>query len=611
MMRSRAVWLVLGVIGTTACGDGVGSDDAGGASLDARAPMDVTHFDEDGDLRPDARAFDTFFFSEEGNRDTSLPPDAARADDAFVSCSSEPPSYACGATEPCTGGTCISSWCLGPDRDPERWASCGDGTCSPCETDRCGIDCGGPTRTASPTFDPSSTITLKLHGLAVSTEGRIEDRVYGAAIAESDLEATLRVFEPGLPSGLTDPSAPNQLVAAEFYGRTAAAWMSPEQVAEVESLSDEGPEALHRYALIVAMFLRDRLSRSGATHVAIACHSMGCHVTRYLVEHDLLGLASEGRIARIVLMAGVVNGAGMSELFDNPSLRAYAESAPIRTTDFVHMHPEFVRDETAIWDHRLREANNPMWAGMILHTITGTDPAIAGSTGLLRPLEIINPGSLANDAILFDQDTFFTSMAASNQLLTTGGARLSPGHTFVDANHPSVEPNDGAAATAAAMLFHHRRVTITLRSVTLHDDHERHGGFDPTTFGAPPADLVPEVDVRFDRYTMPTFGRAALVSTQSLSARSAAFFQMEEDETRDADVVLFDGPVFDAQTELDLTLAIREVDSYPRYGITELPSGDGSVLASFDGAVAIADGELTLSSEDLDAVVEVRVHTLY
>lgn len=607
-MRSRALGsLVLGSMWVAAgCGEGVSTDDAGASSVDAREPMDVVMFSDPLVVIPDTFSIDTTFWSEE-----SFPLDTPSADDAFVSCTSAPPSYACSATEPCTGGTCISSWCLGPDRDPERWAACGDGTCSACETDRCGIDCGGPTRTAMPSFDPSTTITLKLHGLAVSTEGAVEDRVYGAAIPEGALEEALRRFAPSLPSGLTDPSAPNQLVAAEYYGRTPAAWMSPEQIAEVESFSDEGPEALHRYALIVAMFLRDRLSSSGATHVAIACHSMGCHVTRYLVEHDLLGLASEGRIARIVFMAGVVNGAGMSELFDNPSLRAYAESAPIRTTDFVHMHPEFVRDESAIWDHRLREANNPMWAGMILHTITGTDPAIAGATGLLRPLEIINPGALANDSILFDQDTFFTAMADGNRVVTMGGAHLAPGHTFVDANHPSVEPDDGAAATAAAMLFHRRRVTITLRSVTLHDDHERDGGFDPTTFGAPPADLVPEVEVRLDAYTMPTFGRAALVSTQSLSARSAAFFQMEEDETRDAGVVLFDGPVFDAQTELGLTLAIREVDSYPRYGITELPSGDGSVLASFDGAVTIADGELMLTSEDLDAVVEVRVHTLY
>jgi len=586
-----------------ACGGPSGAPDA--SELDAtRSALDAIVV-EDAPLDADGPPL----------RDGHAPDPAIRADapappDTWIdggACATDRPSYACGAGEPCTGGTCISAWCLGPDRDPDRWAACGDGLCTTCEAGRCGVDCGGPMRTALPRFDPSTTITVKLHGLAVSTEGRIEDRVYGAAIAEGALEEALRRFSPALPSGLTDPSAPNQLVAAEYYGRTPAAWMTPAQIAQVEAISDEGPSALLRYALIVAMFLRDRLSTTGATHVAIACHSMGCHVTRYLVEHDLLGLASEGRIARIAFMAGVVNGAGMSELFDNPSLRMYAEGFPLRTTDFVHMHPDFVMDEVAVWDHRLREANSPMWAGMLLHTITGTDPSIAGSTGLLRPLEIINPRSLANDAILFEEDTFFTAMADANRLVAPGGEHLAPGHTFVHANHPSVEPDDGAAAIAAATLFHRRRATITLRSVTLLDDHERDGLIDPGTYGEPPADLVPVVDVRFDSYTMPTFGRLVLASTQSLSARSAAFFQMTQDETRDVGVVLFDGPVFDAQTHVGLTVAIREVDSYPRYGITELPAGDGSVLASFEGEVALVDGSFTIETADMRATIEVPV----
>ena len=79
----------------------------------------------------------------------------------------------------------------------------------------------------------------------------------------------------------------------------------------------------------------------------------------------------------------------------------------------------------------------------------------------------------------------------------------------------------------------------------------------------------------------------------------------------DVGVVLFDGPVLDAQTHVGLTLAIREVDSYPRYGITELPAGDGSVLASFDDEVALVDGTFTIETVDLRATVEVHVRDAY
>lgn len=604
MRTIAALLFVPSLLFVAGCGDPTTSDpDGGGPRTDTSSTADV------------GPTSDTPSVSDTGtSTDDAGVTDAGETSDAGDVCSSAPIDYACTGPADCTGGVCIASWCLGPDRDAARWDDCGDGTCDACESpDTCQIDCGGvPTRTGTPTFDPATTITLKLHGLAVSTSGSVDARVYGSAAEEGALEMALRQFAPGLPSGVTDETAPNQLVACEYYGRTAASWLSPAQIAEIEAFDPDGPDALHRYALIVAIFLEHRLELSGATHVAIACHSMGCHVTRYLVEHDVHGLASSGRIARIVTQAGVVNGAGMSELFDNPALRSYAEGAPIRTSDFVHMHPEFVRDEVVVYDHHLREANSPNWAGIYVHHVTGTDPVAAGATGLLRPLDLVNPDDSPNDSILFARDTFFAAVADGNRLTTPGGEHLVPGHTFTHENHPGVEPNAGVGAITAAALFHRRRATITLRSVTLLDDHEVGGGFEPGTFGAPPADLVPEITVRFDPYTVPTFGQADVVaSIQTLGHRSAAMFTMVEDETRDVGVVLFDGPVFDGQTTVDVELDVREVDHYLHFGVNELPSGDGSVLASFTGPVTLADGTFSLTGADLTATVEVHVRDVY
>ncbi len=75
--------------------------------------------------------------------------------------------------------------------------------------------------------------------------------------------------------------------------------------------------------------------------------------------------------------------------------------------------------------------------------------------------------------------------------------------------------------------------------------------------------------------------------------------------------MLFDGPVFDDQTSLHLTFDLREVDSYPRHGVTELPTGDGSLLGTIDQDVAIANGTLEIDNEDVRATVEVEVRTLY
>jgi hypothetical protein len=342
--------------------------------------------------------------------------------------------------------------------------------------------------------------------------------------------------------------------------------------------------------------------------VNILCHSMGCHVTRYLVEHDVRGLASSGRIARVISVAGALNGAGLADLFDNPSLRDYAVASPIQTSDFTHLDPDYATDHAAVWDHRLDEANSPMWTGISMHALTGSDPV--ATAAILRPLDVTNPTDEPNDSILYARDTFFVAQDPAVRFVALDGTPVLPSHTWHHATHPQMEENVGAIAVAAAALFHHRRVTITLRGVTLHDDHEQPGGF--STFGEPPADLACDVRVSYDPYLADTFGTpSVLVHEQTLGDRSAPFFQMREGETASADAVLFDAPVFDDQTSLHLAFDLREVDHYPHFGVTELPSGDGSVLGSIDADVPLADGAIEIDTPDVRATVEVRVQTLY
>jgi hypothetical protein len=152
-------------------------------------------------------------------------------------------------------------------------------------------------------------------------------------------------------------------------------------------------------------------------------------------------------------------------------------------------------------------------------------------------------------------------------------------------NHPSIEADLGAGALAVAGLYHRRRVVVRLASVTLLDDHERDSPIDIGTYGEPPADIVPEVTVRYDPYLPDAFGiTGAIVHERLRSHRTAPYFTMNEGDTLTPGTVLFEGPVFDAMTTFELDFDLREVDSYRRYGVTELPSGDGSVLVSHRGS---------------------------
>lgn len=609
-MRQRAcgsivVLVVLsagGVLGAGCSGGGAGGVPDAGSVVpvpleDASAPGDR---DAGGGPRPRADAGP--------GPDRS---DASAAADGGACPAPARVDYSCTGPASCRGGLCVAGLCLGPDADPERWASCGDGACGACESAAsCRADCDGSfVRSALPRFDPATTITLKLHGLSVGSSGSLEARTYGEVLPDGALEAGIRPYAPDLPDGLTHPDAPNQLVAVEYYGRTPAAWMTPEQIARVEALDPDGPESLERYATIVAMFARERLARSGATHLAIACHSMGCHVLRFLVEHDLEGLASEGRIARVVSVAGALAGAGLAELYDTPAAHEYAVLSPISTTDFVHLHPDYVTDHVAIWDHRLHEANNPTWAGILLHQITCSDPAATTALGgIARPLDVVEPGE-PNDSILYARDTFFTAVAEDNLVIARDGTRLAPSQSWTHARHHGVEEDAGALAITAAALWHRRRVTIRMTSLEVLDDHERRSSLDLARFGDAPAEVAPEVVVRLAP-------GGAIVHERRVSHRSADLVIAREGEVTPVSEIVFDAPVFDDQRDLVLELTLREVDRYERFGVDEAPPGvsllsSGDELLRVSRTIPLEAGTIELESEDARATLVVDVVEIY
>lgn len=125
------------------------------------------------------------------------------------------------------------------------------------------------------------------------------------------------------------------------------------------------------------MYIRHKLDQTGATHVNLACHSYGCLISRYMMENNLLGLAGENRFVRWFTSAGVIAGARLARLYDNDSVREVADLFGIGQGDFVVMNPNFVMDEAATWDHRIRAANSPYLGNMLIHHACGTDPRVA------------------------------------------------------------------------------------------------------------------------------------------------------------------------------------------------------------------------------------------
>ena len=586
---------------------------------DAPAPRDLDSGQEDLDEPAD--------LPEDGGPDADEPsPDVAPeaevdsgpaaadadadADPEPDECSeSRPFDYSCDPADPdsCPGGLCILGGCIGPILDPHRWDACGDEVCDRCETvSSCPADCAEPPEmSGAKDYDNETTITLWVHGFSNKSPEDFRETTYGA---DRSCGGTLEEIESYLgdrPCGDQEPAAPNQLAKVEYYGAIPAGWMSEEQVAEVEQYTweDNSLEALDRYALIVAKFARHKLEISGATHVNLCCHSMGCLICRHMIEHNLEGLAAENRFVRWATSTGVLAGARLARLYDNPQVRDIAELIGLELSDFVIMHPDYVQDRTTVWDHRLWEGNSPFLRGTIIHHTAATDPRIEEALGI-RLLDLNNPEDLPNDGIMYTDDERFHRRGPSGGHTAPDGRLMEPTFTLVHQDHMNCPDSDSAGLMAWATLFNRRKVYVKLVELWIQDGME--GLLDPA-----PSEIALDVEVRYNPYVLETFGRDILVHDDQVEYRSASMWVQAEGEVRPLEVVVFSGPVPDEMDSLRLDLVVLEVDYYPRYQVMENVFDIHEEMLSFHGQVALENGVVEFSNERASAVLSVEMVEMY
>jgi hypothetical protein len=546
--------------------------------------------------------------------------DVASADtlagDPLAACPSPTPlDYFCTPADQstCPSGLCLEvvNQCIAPAQDPNRWADCANGRCERCESAAtCPVDCGRP-----PTFSGmkelhnATTLTFKVSGWRKVSHDDLATHVYGAYEGTGEVGDAMRKFVPDLPDGMLVPTAPNQLIGIDYVGAIPADYLSEQDRAEIEAYSYETDAALRRYALIVAKGIRHRMVETGATHVNLFCHSMGCHIIRYVIENDVEGLASANNIVRWATISGVIAGARLARLYDNAAVRQAGDLLGFNAVDFVHMNPDYVTDHSAVWDHKLREANNPLFTGMLIHHLLGTNPLIYNATASFPLLDLYNPSFEPNDGIMFSEDEYFQGQTESVRPRTLSGAALLPTRTSLHLDHELIRKAESAGLMVAAALTGSRRVLVSVSSLTLLDDHESDGPLDFSATGAPPAEVVAESEVRFDPYLADTFGENVVVHEQLLADRTLPIIHMVQGETVTPDYSIFTGPVLEAMNALTVRVRILEVDNYPRYHVNESLLTDSATLLDQTLVLPLIDGTVTVANDSLAATVALRVET--
>jgi len=614
----------------SAAGDAAGeaSDSALSATLDAALNSDaladaLSDGGSDGwsDGSADAAPPDAPAASDVGQTDAN-PADVSQADapptDAGAGCA--PPTafdYTCDAAKPatCPGGMCLLGLCLGPKLDQNRWKSCGDGVCGACEsTASCPADCGGlPKLSGSKKYDGNKTLTVWVHGFSNKAPAALKKLTYGSVKGCGDLYKQMKLFGATIPCGSTSPGdkAANQFVAVEYYGGKSPPWMSQKDIKQVEAWPvTAGAKGLQRYALIVAKFIRWRLKLVGATHVNLACHSMGCLVIRHLLENNYENLAAERRFVRWYTNTGVIAGARLARLYDNPAVQQGAKALGLELGDFVLMNPDNVMDVTAWWDHKLYAGNTPLLGGMLIHHTIATDPKIKQALKI-QLLDLNNPGDEPNDGIMYSLDQYFHSQQLAARMATKGGVKLASTRTWAFYDHMTNPGTSTVGVLGVAALYHKRKVVVTLEEIELYSDLEKDNLLDLKNTGEPPAEVGLEVVVRYDPFIKKLTGKSIVVSEQRVAHRSAELFTMKEKTTKKPGIVVFSGPVYDKQKALHLALSVLEVDWYPRFKVAEWLLDPHDMLVAVNQQLPLTDQTYEFKSKAARIKLSVQVHTMY
>jgi hypothetical protein len=606
---------------------GADAVDAGGdGGTDAGQQPDAEPSDAEPNLPGDAAATDT---TPGGSQPDAQPHDAGSAlpdtlTDAAAELDAALPAdceeggaagfdYTCSAGDPatCPEGLCILGQCIGPVLDPQRWEDCGDGECAPCELGGvCPADCQAPPVLPAKDHHAEDTITIWVHGFRNVSPSEFEEMVYGdldgCGGTLSDLE-DFGVYRPCAEDPILG-NAPNHYAKVEYFGAQPADWMTPEDIAEVEQYDWKTAAALQRYGLIVAKFIRHRLALSGASWVNLACHSMGCLVLRYAIENDLESLASDGVYTRWSTSAGVIAGARLARLYDNPSVQEVAQAIGFNLSEFVFMNPDYVQDFAAAWDHQLYQGNSPYLRDIYIHHHTGTDPRVSDALNV-QLLDLDNPADEPNDGIMFTLDQYFHAQGPLAGVEMADSTVLQAGRTAFYMDHTRLPETQSFALLTAATLFHDRRVQVRLVELELFDDKESAGLFDGQT-GTAPAELCPHMTVRYTPSVGPASDQSIVVHETSRAHRSAEVFSASEGGVVEPGTLLFDGPVLDEMQTVRLELSLREVDWYPRFGVFEWALDADEAVLDWAQDVELKDADIEVVQPAARLLLRVRVYSL-
>ncbi len=387
--------------------------------------------------------------------------------------------------------------------------------------------------------EKDTTISVLVGGF--DPDGVYKNGPFGIAKTQNLIKQMAEMLK--VPDGTVDPMAPNQIVQVEYYGKVAPKYYTAKNTKEIESAGIGTP----RYALIAAKFIKHRLALTGATKVNLCGGSYGGLISRYIIEQDVEGLASSGKIARWLTIEGAVCGAYPANLTLDDELRKFFEkelglnlSDPI-TMNYVWIEKNINKPRT--------EGASPFFKNILIgHQISSNSNLFEGALSAIT--------GKASDGVLLVEDMQLHSLALKNRFQGKLPATVTIGTT-----HPGVKDDSGLWANIHSFAKGDRRATIRIVEATAKDFTE-----DAFWFGKGEVAYQGKVHSPHSSKAWKIDKEIALINRENHTAK---VISCSPNEAKEVDSKLFDWMLSPEERNLSITLWAEEIDWDDIYKVAE------------------------------------------
>lgn len=430
-------------------------------------------------------------------------------------------------------------------------------------------------------YNSSTAIMVYIHGF--DNDGWTYTTEFGNDSTIDDIAGPVSQIAAftGRPTNIANPTAPNQVCGATYYGTVPPPWYTADDIAA----DNAAPQRVPKYALRMAKYIKHVITRSGATSAIILSGSFGTEITRYMIEHNLCNLASDQLVSRWMPIVGVLCGNwAASSLPYNDLAWIFGENP---SPDIDDMQYDWVSANISA-----NETMNSAYYGPI---IINQFVATADGDGYITALcNQPNDGTNNVDDCKFHGYTTSAALHAA-----TDGTLQMPGLAYYPTVHTGIVDHMGMWAGVVSAAENNIRVTITLTSF----------------YAKVNGDLFGDSEWIFSART--TSPRAATlwgvtVPMSDLNADDGVSIKLEmkKGKTKYPNWTVFDMIIPPGETQLNFAFNPYEIDFYNKF-YDEYEIGSTKNMGLTTATLTGSTSTFTLSNSNYTAVFSVAIKAVY